>query len=123
MNDDFKHYPLPPEGLDLVRQYQAISDKTNEDMERLQKEYREKAQALHAAAREQMREIWTRMATMAGVDAAASWDSPDWHVEARYVDSGFAALTFYPLAALFGQGPQTEEPEAAEGAPKGATLN
>lgn len=127
--DPFKHFPLPPQGVALMRQYQEISDSMNADLERLQTEYREKAEALHASAREQLREIWVQMATLAGVDAAESWDNDAWHVEARYVDSGFAALTFYPrpanpLAALFGgRPPQEAEEEAAEGAPKGATLN
>lgn len=128
VDDKFKHFPLPPEGIELMRQYKAVSDTMHEDLERLQKELREKAEARYAAGRAELREIWTKMATMAGVDAAASWDNNDWHVEMRYLDSGFAALTFYPqpanpLAAMLGQQPTEESDDDAEGAPKGATLN
>ena len=127
-DDKFKHFPLPPEGVELMRQYKAVHEAMHADLERLQTELREKAEARHAAGREELREIWVKMAAMAGIDAVTSWDSNDWHVEMRYLESNFAALTFYPqpvnpLAAMFGQQP-AEEPEAeVEGAPKGATLN
>ncbi len=127
---DFKHFPLPAEGIELMKQYDALLLSLTVDMAALTEEYQSRAKACQENVRAQMKTVWVKMATLAGVDAQATWDSNEWHVESRYCDSGFAALTTYPrpqhpMAALMGH-PPTEEPEPTpdtpQGAPEGETL-
>lgn len=125
--EDFKHYPLPPEGVDLMKQYEALLDQMNDEIKALTEEYNGRAKALQAGIHAQMKTLWMKMAVMAGVDAEATWDSPEWHIESRYVESGFAALTSYPrpqhpFAAMMGAPPPEETPPEPEGVPEGETV-
>lgn len=128
MDDPFKHYPLPPAGLTLLRQYRDTLTQMGDDMDALREEFQKRAEAQQAAHREKLRELWYQLAPLAGVDAEATWDNNDWHVETRYLDSGFGALTFYPqpknpMAAMLGLPQQEDEPtDEPEGWPPGATV-
>ena len=125
---DFKHFPLPDEGLVLMKMYEGFLDELTVDMKALTEEYQGRAKAAQENARAQMKTVWVKMATLAGVDAEATWNSNEWHVESRYVESGFAALTTYPrvphpMEAMMGHPPAEEPtPDTPQGAPEGETL-
>lgn len=127
---DFKHYPLPEEGLALMREYEALLDELSVELKALTEEYQGRAKACQENARAQMKTVWVKMATLAGVDAQATWDSSEWHVESRYIESGFAALTTYPrpqhpMAAFMGEPPGEEDttPDKPESVPDGETKH
>lgn len=128
-DDEFKYFPMPPEGLVLLKQYQTAISQLRDDIGALHTEYHEKIEALHVSTKAELRDLWFRMAPTAEVDALASWDNEEWSIEARYLETGFGALTFMPrptnpLAAMFGAPPKEDEPPVpGEGPPPGTTLN
>lgn len=125
MNNQFKHFRIPPEGMETFRKYVETLDRLRAELIAIQEEYQAKADAVQARGRAQMETMWYQLSTMVGIDGAASWDSPDWGVERRYLESDFGAIIYNPQAhnplqaVLMGQ---SEEPDE-QGPPPGATVN
>lgn len=127
MDDPFKHYPLPPTGLTLLKQFRDETNRMSDSVEALHAEYQARIDACHLHSRKRLRDLWYQIAPLAGVDAEATWNTGGWQVETRYIDSGFGALIYYPrpqhpLAALMGNAPKEEEAEL-QGAPPGVTKH
>ena len=132
VDDKFKYYPLPPKGVDLMRQYKSEYDGLHDDLARLREEFQDKANARHAAGAEKLRGLWCRMAAMVGVDASKSWGGAGWCAEMRYLDGNFAALTHNsrfsndPIDSILQRAASEEGSDPSDdlkGAPKGTTLN
>lgn len=127
MSDDiFNYFQLPEQGHALMREYVSLMDGLEAFAENLRDNYNAQIKAEQVRVREKQKELWYRMAAMAGVDADKSWNKPNWHVEDRYIDAGFAALVTHklqqdPLAAMLGA-PEPEE-ENHDKVPEGETIN
>lgn len=125
---DFKAYGVPPEGMDLLRRYVEMIDNLRAEIATLQTRYETEVNIAHAKAREEMRPLWFKLAAMTGIDAAATWDSPEWGVERRYMEADFGALIFqrqqrHPVGMIMPQQDSEPEPDPTEeGPPPGVTV-
>jgi hypothetical protein len=119
-------FPLTTEaGLVLVRQYKYTIDKARDDLRHLQNEYQEKAAALTEIQNAELKTIWRHLAAYAGLDPEATYANPEYGLEVRFLDKGFAAVIYtplepHPLEALTGKETGSSDPDIV---PPGTTLN
>ena len=129
MKDGFRYFPLPPEGVELARQYKDVQKGLMDYIEKLQAEYGEKVKAHQVVAQEQLADLWVKIANTVGVDAQESLQNPEWDIETRYINDGFAAILFYPrqpnplLEAMGVPQEKEDEDDKSKGAPEGVKLN
>lgn len=122
MDNNFKYYALPPEGLATLREYGDGIDALRAEMDGLQQEYQRKVDEAQIKAREVLKPLWYEMAAMAGIDAEITWGDHEWSVERRFLNDGFGAITYVaqpmnPFTSMVA--PDEDE----EGVPPGVTVN
>lgn len=117
MNHDpkFRYYPIKGEALELLRAYKAELESLVEDRVALEKEFTERAKQQTEYHQANLQAMWRRMAASVGLDPDATWGSPEYQIEARYVNEGFGALLYMPrhidpLREVLG-GEPVEQPE------------
>lgn len=128
MDDElnFKYFHIPVEHHQMVRDYLKMIEEMNIRLRAENEAHKARMTEYLTQFKEKQRAAWTKLCEAAEpkVDAATSWDKPNWHIEGNYLDHGFAALTTFdmpvhPLAAMMGQQSEKE----VEGVPEGETIN
>ena len=103
----FRYYPLEPQHIPLLKAYKAELEAFREAREKLAAEFEERIQQLGEHHTSNYRSLSHELATAVGVDPEDSWGSPEYHVEMRYLENGFGAVTYTPpqphsLSSLMG---------------------
>lgn len=116
----FKHWPLPKDMLDLMRAYRDSMMSAREEIIALNKETQERALVIQNAHMAEMMELWRRMSASVGLSHEETWGDYQYGIEARYIEDGFAAITYLPQQAhpLAGMLPGEQPEEPAKGRPK-----
>ena len=124
MNEEpkFRYYKIEGENLDLLRAYKTELEALVEDRDKLEKEFEVRAEITAKHHHGNLRALWQRLAASVGLDPDATWGSPEYQIEARYVDSGFGALLYMPrevnpLKALLGGEPVGQPSDPATDIP------
>ena len=76
--------------------YKAELEALVDDRQKLEQEYAERAQKQAEYHQANLRAMWQRLAAMVGLDPEKTWGSPEYQIEARYLDDGFGALLYIP---------------------------
>ena len=92
----FRYYKIEGEALELLVAYRAELLALIEDREKLEKEFMERADASRKHHQGNLRAMWGRLSASVGLDPEATWGSPEYQIEARYVDDGFGAILYMP---------------------------
>ncbi len=92
----FRYYPLRGANLELLRAYKAELDGMVDDRRELEKEFGDRTQQQAEHRQATLRTMWQRLAASVGLDPNTTWGSPEYQIEARYLDDGFGALLYMP---------------------------
>jgi len=111
----FKYFPLTGEALELLATFRSELSAGEEEQMALHTELQQRSEVMLLSRNAKMRELWIRMAASVGLDPESTFTSPNYGIEARYLDQGFGALTYkkvvHPYAEALGI-PQEEDPAA-----------
>lgn len=92
----FRYYKIEGPALEILKAYKAELDALIEDRQALEQEYMERVQQQAEYHQSNLRTMWRRMAAHVGLDPDNTWGSPEYQIEARYLDDGFGALLYMP---------------------------
>ena len=124
MSDDVEYFVIPRDHIHLAQLYHDRLEEFKAHMEAKKKAFQDEMESEVTKFKEQQRLDWTNLCTVAGVDAAKSWNKINWSLDSGYLKEGFAALVHtklpegHPMAALI-----DETPENQEKVPEGTTVN
>jgi len=109
----FRYYKCEGEALDLLKSYKIELEALIDGRQTLEQEYIERVQILQDYHQANLRIMWRRLAAAVGLDPDKTWGSPEYQVEARYLEDGFGALLYIPrtqnpLREVLGDSPETE---------------
>ncbi len=128
--EGFEYFVIPTEFHEVARKYLDMLTSFQVEMKAAHEAHQKDMNERHARFKDGQRVMWTALCNAAGVDADASWDKPNWHIEGNYINEGFVALTTHavpehPLAAMLKQarGDEEEEKKTDESVPEGTVLN
>jgi hypothetical protein len=92
----FRYYKLDADGQELLRAYKAELEALVEDRQALEREFAERAEQQSQYHQAKLRALWQRLSASVGLDPDKTWGSPEYQIEARYLDDGFGALLYMP---------------------------
>ena len=92
----FRYYKVEGPALEILKAYKAELEIMVADRVKLEQEYMERAQQQMEYHQSNLRTMWRRMAASVGLDPDNTWGSPEYQIEARYIDDGFGALLYMP---------------------------
>lgn len=92
----FRYYKVEGPNLELLRAYKNQLEALIADRETLDREFAERAHQQGEYHRAKLHAMWQRLAASVGLDPEKTWGSPEFQIEARYLDSGFGALLYMP---------------------------
>lgn len=123
----FQYFPLKGEALALLAAFRSELSAGEEEQRALHVELQQRSDTMLQLRNAKMREMWIRMAASVGLDPDHTFTSPNYGIEARYIDEGFGALTYkklpvHPYADALGI-PQDEEDPMAAGVPDKSKMN
>jgi hypothetical protein len=92
----FQYYKVEGDGLELLKAYKAELEALVDDRQRLEKEFAERAEQQAEYHQANLRAMWRRLSASVGLDPDTTWGSPEFQIEARYIDDGFGAILYMP---------------------------
>ena len=92
----FRYYKVEGPALEILRAYRAELTALIDDRQKLEEEFAERAQQQGEYHQENLRAMWRRLAASVGLDPEKTWGSPEFQIEARYLDDGFGAILYMP---------------------------
>lgn len=92
----FRYYKLEGDGLEILKAYRAELTALVADREALEVEFAERSQQQMEYHQANLRAMWRRLSASVGLDPDKTWGSPEYQIEARYLDDGFGALLYIP---------------------------
>lgn len=92
----FRYYPVKDPFLEVLRAYQGELDATIDDRDKLEAEFAERARQQAEYHQANLRSMWRRLSASVGLDPDLTWGSPEYQIEARYLDDGFGAILYVP---------------------------
>jgi hypothetical protein len=99
MNEEppkFRYYKIEGPILEILKAYKAELGVMAEERMKLEQEYMERARQQSEYHQANLHIMWRRMAASVGLDPDTTWGSPEYQIEARYIDDGFGALLYVP---------------------------
>ena len=82
----FRYYKVEGPALEILRAYRAELTVLIDDREKLETEFAERAQQQGEYHQANLRTMWRRLAASVGLDPENTWGSPEYQIEARYLD-------------------------------------
>ena len=125
----FRYYKIEGPALEILRAYKNELEALVADRQKLEREFTERADQQTEYHQANLRSMWQRLAASVGLDPNNTWGSPEYQIEARYLDDGFAALLYVPrhtnpLREMLANEPVTPpEDPAADVPPKDTTRH
>ena len=92
----FRYYKIEGSNLEILKAYKAELDVMVEDRMKLEQEFATRVQQQTEYHQSNLRTMWRRMAASVGLDPDSTWGSPEYQIEARYINDGFGALLYMP---------------------------
>lgn len=92
----FRYYKVEGPALELLRAYRAELEALVDDRNKLEQEFAERAQQQGEYHQANLRAMWRRLSASVGLDPEKTWGSPEYQIEARYLDEGFGAILYMP---------------------------
>ncbi len=92
----FRYYPVKGPALEILTAYKDELDALVNDRKNLEREFTERAHQQSEYHQANLRAMWRRLAASVGLDPDTTWGSPEYQIEARYIDDGFGALLYIP---------------------------
>ncbi len=92
----FRYYKIEGDNLDLMRAYKKELESLIEDRVALETEFAERAEQSAKHHQGNLRALWRRLAASVGLDPDNTWGSPEYQIEAKFLDSGFGAILYMP---------------------------
>ena len=110
-------YPIPASHINMAKKFDDVLRQYEKDAEELRIEYTEQIGRLNEACKLEARDIWFDVAKSAGVDAIDTWNNPEYFLDRRYLEHGFAAICHTPqlvnpFAGMAGMADPSEKPPA-----------
>ena len=93
---EFRYYRVEGPGLELLRAYRAELEALVNDRNNLEQEFAERVQQQAEYHQANLRGMWRRLSASVGLDPDKTWGSPEYQIEARYLDDGFGAILYMP---------------------------
>jgi hypothetical protein len=102
--------------LELMKAYAEEMLAGQQEMADLRAEIQRRAQEVQSARMSNMYTLWSRMALSVGLDPATTWSDGRYGIESRFINDGYAALTFMPKLdeLLGGINPLSDEEKAQD---------
>jgi len=92
----FRYYKVAGQALELLRAYKDELDALVDDRQKLEQEFAERAEQQTGYHQANLRALWRRLSASVGLDPDTTWGSPEYQIEARYLDDGFGAILYIP---------------------------
>lgn len=95
MSDD-NVYPVPQSHMADAEKFDYLLRKYEKDAEELRDEFNNQMARLNDACKLEARDVWFEVAKAAGLDAIDTWNNPEYFLDRRYIEYGFAAICHVP---------------------------
>ncbi len=92
----FRYYKIEGPVLEILAAYKTELDALVEDRQKLEQEFAERVEQQAMYHQANLRSMWRRMSASVGLDPDKTWGSPEYQIEARYLEHGFGAILFMP---------------------------
>ena len=125
----FRYYKIEGPALEILKAYKNELEALVTDRQKLEREFAERAAQQTEYHQANLRSMWQRLSASVGLDPNTTWGSPEYQIEARYIDDGFAALLYIPrhinpLREMLAEEPVTPpEDPATDVPPKDTTRH
>lgn len=92
----FRYYKVEGAALDVLRAYKEELESLVDDREKLEIEFAERVRQQAEYHQANLQALWRRLAASVGLDPNDTWGSPEYQIEARYIDDEFGAILYMP---------------------------
>ncbi len=92
----FRYYKVEGPALEILKAYRAELETLLDDRQKLEEEFAERTFQQAEYHQANLRALWRRLAASVGLDPEKTWGSPEYQIEARYIEDGFGAILYIP---------------------------
>ncbi len=91
-----RYYKVEGPALEILKAYRTELEALIDDRQKLEEEFAERALQQAEYHQAKLRAMWRRLAASVGLDPEKTWGSPEFQIEARYIEDGFGAILYIP---------------------------
>lgn len=95
-NRILRHYVCQGPALTIVRKYLEVMNEMEKAQDALRADFQAQAVGIQEQHFAKMQVLWERLSGFVGLDPRKTWGNPDYYIETRFVESGFAAVIYSP---------------------------
>lgn len=95
---NFRYYKIEGPMLEILKAYRDELETLITDRQKLEQEFTARANQQAEYHQANLRSMWRRLAASVGLDPDTTWGSPEYQIEARYMEDGFGAILYMPRA-------------------------